>query len=344
MTTMMQWRMDGLGADALRLDEVPIPSAGPGEALVRVDAVSLNYRDKMVVESGMGLRLTFPFTPGSDLAGTVVATGPGAALWRPGDRVVSVFFPDWRDGPIPGTAAAPGSPALGGTYPGVLSRYVAFPEHWFVRAPATLDDVAASTLPCAGLTAWSALAEYDRLRPGETVLIHGTGGVSLFAAAIAKRAGATVIGVSGQSAKLDRLRALGLADHGIDRSSADWRDAVLHITGGRGVDHAVETVGGANLARSLGVTAPGGRISLIGVLDGFGVSASAGDLLMKNTTVRGIAVGHRRALETFVRAVDATTLKPVIDAVYPIGALRDALGHLDRGPFGKIVVTMDEGG
>lgn len=344
MATMRQWRMDGYGADALRLDDVPIPDPGPGEVLVRVGAVSLNYRDKMVIANGMGMRLAFPFTPGSDLAGTVVATGPGAGLWRPGDRVISVFFPDWRDGLIPGTAAAPGTPALGGTYPGVLAQYVAFPEAWLVRAPGTLDDGAASTLPCAGLTAWSALAEYDRLRPGETVLVHGTGGVSLFAAAIAKRAGAAVIAVSGSAEKLDRLRALGLADYGIDRSGEDWIDAVLRITGGRGVDHVVETVGGSNLAGSLRVAAPGGRVSLIGVLDGFGVSATAGDLLMKNTVVRGIAVGHRRALEDFAGAVDATGLTPVIDATYSMTGLRDALAHLDRGPFGKIVVTVGEGG
>ncbi|XBY43527.1 NAD(P)-dependent alcohol dehydrogenase [Methyloraptor flagellatus] len=344
MTTMMQWRMDEHGADALRLDAVALPEPGPGEVLVRVGAVSLNYRDKMVIANGMGMRLAFPFTPGSDLAGTVVATGPGTGLWRSGDRVISAFFPDWRDGPIPGTAATPGTRALGGTYPGVLAQYVALPEAWFVRAPATLDDVAASTLPCAGLTAWSALADQDRLRPGETVLVHGTGGVSLFAAAIAKRAGAIVIAVSGSAEKLDRLRALGLADHGIDRSGEDWGAAVLRVTGGRGVDHIVETVGGSNLAGSLRVAAPGGRVSLIGVLDGFGVSATAGDLLMKNTVVRGIAVGHRRALEEFVSAVDQTALTPVIDATYPMAALRDALAHLDRGPFGKIVVTIGADG
>ncbi|WP_410014043.1 zinc-dependent alcohol dehydrogenase family protein [Sodalis sp. C49] len=336
--TMRRWEMDAIGRDRLALREVPIPAPGRGEVLVKVAAVSLNYRDKMVTESGRGLPIAFPFTPGSDLAGTVIAAGADAARFSTGERVISTFTPGWIDGVRRGDARTPSYRTLGGFYPGVLADYVAFPEDWFVRAPHTLDDAQASTLPCAGLTAWFALVERGRLRAGETVLIEGTGGVALFGLQIAKAHGAEAI-VSASADKLGRAMALG-ADHGIDRRHADWVDAVLRITGDRGADHILELVGGPHLGKAVQTAAVGGRIYQIGALEGFEVSAQAMPLMLKDVSIQGIGTGHRRALEDLVRAVDRTGLKPVIDTRYPLADLAAALDHLDRGAFGKIVMEM----
>lgn len=337
--TMRRWEMNALGRGELTLREVPIPAPGTGEVLVRVAAVSLNYRDRLAIESGMGLPIAFPFTPGSDLAGMVVAAGDGVTRFAVGDRVVSTFTPGWIDGPPLGDARTPPYRTLGGAYPGVLADYVAFPQDWFVRAPASLDDAEASTLPCAGLTAWFALIERGRLQAGETVLVEGTGGVAMFGIGIARAHGARTIVVSGSAEKVARARALG-ADHGIDRSAEDWVEAVYRHTGDRGADHILELVGGPHLGKAVQAAAIGGRIHQIGVLEGFELSAPAGPLMLKGLTVHGIGVGHRRALEDLVAAVDRTGLKPVIDRRYALADLGAALDHLDRGPFGKVVVEM----
>lgn len=338
--TMKRWEMNGIGRDGLELREAPVPAPGPGEVLVKVAAVSLNYRDKLVIEGGMGLPLEFPFTPGSDFAGTVVARGENVSRVSEGQRVIATFAPGWIDGPPLGDARTPPYRTLGGVYPGVLSEYVAFPEDWLVRAPETLSDAEASTLPCAGLTAWFGLVEKGKLHAGQTVLIEGTGGVALFGLQIAKAHGARAIVVSGSAEKLERVKALG-ADHGIDRTAEDWVEAVLRITGDRGVEHIVELVGGPHVAKAVQAAAIDGKIYQIGVMEGFDIAAPAGPLMLKNLTIHGIGVGHRRALEDLVAAVDRAGIKPVIDAHYPLEELPTALDHLDRGPFGKIVVDLE---
>jgi NADPH:quinone reductase-like Zn-dependent oxidoreductase len=338
--TMRLWSMDALGRENLRQSTAPIPTPARGEILVKVAAVSLNFRDKLVIESGMGLALTFPFVPASDMAGTVVRAGDDVTRFRVGDRVISTFRPDWIDGPPSGTASVPPYETLGGTHPGVLADYVCFPEAWFSRAPDTLDDAEASTLPCAGLTAWFALVERGSLHPGQTVLVQGTGGVALFGLQIARAHGAEVIVLSGSEEKLARAKALG-ATHLINRSREDWVQAVYRVTGDRGADHIFELAGGANLGRSVEAVAINGRISVIGVFEGFTFSGPMAPLLLKSPTIQGIGVGHRRALEDLVRAVDRIGLKPVIDHRYGFDELGAALDHLDRGPFGKIVVQMD---
>ena len=340
MTDRMQrWEMDGIGRDRLALKEAAVPEPAAGEVLVKVAAVSLNYRDKLVIDGGMGLPLAFPFTPGSDLAGTVQAVGSGVTRFAPGGRVISTFAPGWIDGAPLGNGRVPPYKTLGGVHPGVLAQYVAFPEDWFAHSPATLDDAEASTLPCAGLTAWFALIEKGKLQPGEIVLVEGTGGVALFGLQIAKAHGARAIVVSGSAGKLERARALG-ADHGIDRSVEDWIEAVYRLTDDHGADHILELVGGPHLGKAVQAAAIDGRIHQIGVLEGFEVSAAAGPLMLKNLTVQGIGVGHRRALEDLVAAVDRTGIKPVIDRRYPLADLPAALDHLDRGAFGKIVVEL----
>lgn len=336
---MKSWHMSAIGRANLALGTASVPVPGPGEIRVKVKAVSLNYRDKLVIDTGMGLPPAFPFVPASDMAGVVDAVGSGVTRFRPGDRVMSTYIPGWIDGQRPGNARVPAYQTLGGFYPGMLADYVVLKEDWLSASPASLTDAEASTLPIAGLTAWFALVELGKLKAGDTVLVQGTGGVALFGLQIAKALGAEVIVTSGSDEKLARAKALG-ADHGINRQQGDWVAAVHALTQDRGADHILEIAGGANLGRSLEAVAVEGIISVIGVLEGFEISGSVLPLLMKSPVIQGISVGHRRSLEDLVRAVDHVGLKPVIDRTYAFGDLPAALDHLDRGPFGKIVVEV----
>jgi NADPH:quinone reductase-like Zn-dependent oxidoreductase len=338
--TMQRWSMDALGRENLHLIQEAIPEPGPGEVRVRVNAVALNYRDKMVIEGSMPIALRFPFTPASDMAGVVDGFGKGVTRFKPGDRVISTFSPEWVEGKPGGDARTLPYRTLGGYFQGMLAEYVIMNENWLVAAPRTLDDVEASTLPCAGLTAWFALIERGGLRAGQTVLVHGTGGVATFALQIAKAHGAEVFVTSGSDEKLAQAKTLG-ADHGINRLKGDWAEALYGLTQDRGIDHIIETVGGANLRKSLRTVAVHGRISVIGVLEGSEISLPASELLLKSAVIQGIGVGHRRALEDFVRAVDTIQLKPVIAQRYRFDQLSAALEHLDRGALGKIVLTRE---
>jgi len=337
--TMKRWVMNNFGAQNLNLQDAAVPTPKFGEVLVRTAAISLNYRDKLMIGNGMGSALTFPFIPASDLAGDVVAVGEGASRFRIGDQVMTTFMPGYIDGLPQGAARDLPYRSLGGVYPGVLASYVCFPEDWFVLKPSTLDMAEASTVTVAGSTAWMALVERAKIGEGDWVLIHGTGGVALFGAQIAKILGARVIVVTSSSEKAERVRALG-ADLAINRNEGEWTDAVVAATAGRGVDHVVETVGDANVGRSVDVTAIGGRISLIGVLEGFGFTGPAGALMLKQIAIQGVNVAPRSGLERFNHFVDQHRLKPVIDKAYDFADLPAALYHLDRGAFGKIVVRV----
>ena len=338
--TMQRWSMNALGRENLKLTQEPVPKPGPGEVRVRVNAVALNYRDKMVIEGMMPIPLSFPFTPASDMAGVVDSIGEGVTRFQPGARVISTFFPEWIDGRPQADARHLPYKTSGGYFPGMLAEYVIVNENGLVAAPENLDDVEASTLPCAGLTAWFALVERGNLRAGQSVLVQGTGGVAIFALQIAKALGAEVYVTSGSDEKLARAKKLG-ADRGINRLKGDWAEALLTLTQDRGIDHIIETVGGENLQHSLRAVAVHGRISVIGVLAGSEITLSAGELLLKSPVIQGIGVGHRRALEEFVRAVEVTGLKPVIEQRYRFDQLEQALEHLDRGAFGKIVLTRE---
>jgi NADPH:quinone reductase-like Zn-dependent oxidoreductase len=338
--TMQQWTLKAAGRANLSLAQAPVPALKDNEILVKVAAASLNYRDLLLIDEGLGLAADGqPVVPASDAAGVVVDAGPAVTRFKVGDRIISTFIPGWIDGPALGTARAPNHLTLGGALPGVLSEYVVLNQDWAVKAPESLNDAEASTLPCAGLTAWSALVERGHLHAGQTVLVQGTGGVALFGVQIAKAHGAEVIVISGDDDKLARASRLGAA-HGINRKKEDWVEAVYRLTEDRGVDHILEIVGGAHLEQSIKAAAVFGRISLIGVLEGFNISGPFFPAAAKQLTIEGIQVGNRNGLEAFVRAVDCIGLKPVIDAEYALTDLPAALDHLARGPFGKIVVNV----
>ncbi|MFM0336672.1 zinc-dependent alcohol dehydrogenase family protein [Paraburkholderia fungorum] len=336
MRTMSKWVLRDHGVQHLKLEETAVPAPGIGEIVVRVAAVSLNYRDLGFIAGGeSGAQASLPVTPGSDLAGIVVAAGAGVTRFSEGDEVLGTFWAGWIDGECP-----PEAGVLGGSLPGVLAQYVVLNEAWAVRAPRTLSLAEASTLPCAGLTAWFALVEKGAVHAGQTVVMQGTGGVALFGLQLARAHGAQVIVTSSGAAKLRRVSELG-ATHGIDRSATpDWDRVAREMTGGRGVDHVFELAGGDNLGASLRALRQGGRISLIGTLDGYSMSLPSIPSFIGRPTIQGIGVGHRRAVEDLVRAVDALGLKPVVDTVYPFDELPAALAHVERGAFGKVVVKV----
>lgn len=337
MKTYQRWELAAPGLEQLVLQGYPLPAPQAGEILIAAEAVSLNYRDGEIMAHGMGRALDFPHTPGSDLAGRVVAVGAGVTRFAVGERVLSAFIPDWIDGAsLPWSAA----PSRGSPLPGVLAQYVLDRADGYVRAPASLSAAAASTLPVAGLTAWMALIEHGRLHAGQTVVVQGTGGVSLFAVQLAAAHGARVIVISGSDDKLERARALG-AHEGINRlRTPAWHEQVLALTGGRGADHILEMAAGENVERSLRAVAQGGRISLIGLLESDQFSLPVLPLIGSRASITGIAVGPRRALEDMVRAVDLLRIQPVIDAVYPFSQAGAAFAHLQRGAFGKVVIEV----
>lgn len=327
---MKIWQVLGSGRSGLKLVDAPKPFPGTGEVLVRVRAVSLNYRDRLSIDNNGYAAYGLPFTPCSDLAGEIEALGTGASRFAVGDRVINNFNAGWVDGPPPRIAGV--VPSFGGPVPGVLAEYVVVPEAWLVKAPESLSYAEASTLPCCGLTAWTSLVELGRMRPGETVVVQGTGGMSIFALQLAAAAGVEVIVTSSSDSKLERAKALG-ARHGINRiTRTDWAAAVLELTGGQGAVHILEMAGGANLASSVAAVAPGGRISLSSFPSVPAIQAQA--------TIQAIYVGHRRGLENLVRAVDQIGLKPVIGAEFTFVDFLPALDAFTKGAFGKVVVTF----
>jgi NADPH:quinone reductase-like Zn-dependent oxidoreductase len=339
ISTIRHWRQAGTGRSSLSFVTAPRPIPYAGEVLVRVTAASLNYRDKLVLEGGVGLTPQEPIVPATDFAGVVEDVGNGVTSFRRGDRVVSTIAPDWFDGSIP-TPSPPLAPSFRSlSMPGALSEYVVRPAYTVARSPDTLDDAEASTLPIAALTAWYALIERGHLKPGDKVLIHGTGGVALFGLQFSKLVGAIALVVSSSDDKLIAARNLG-ADHLLKRDTPDLAAEVRRLTGGRGADHVLETIGGTNFALSLDAAAPGGRISLIGQINGTDLAGNGLHLARKRLVVEGIAVGHRRAYDEMLGAIDAAGLKPVIDSRFPLADLPAALDRLDAGPFGKIIIDI----
>jgi len=296
----------------------------------------------MVVLGQYNPKMQLPRILGSDAAGEVVAAGSAVTLFKPCDRVCTLFFQDWLDGEI---QPLTGKSALGGAIDGVFATERVLPESGLIHAPAHLSFEEAATLPCAALTAWNALIEQGRLRAGQTVLVQGTGGVSLFALQFAKMSGATTILTSSSDEKLDRGRRLG-ATHILNyKSSPDWDKSAKELTHSMGVDHVVEVGGQGTITRSLNAVRPSGHVHVIGVLSGTGPDAGPGidvrSVLTKSVHINGIYVGSRAMFERMNAAIAANKLKPVIDRIFPFTEARAAFEHMQTGShFGKIVLSL----
>ncbi|MEM7268005.1 MAG: NAD(P)-dependent alcohol dehydrogenase [Pseudomonadota bacterium] len=326
------------GVDALELQERTTPDPGPGEVRVRMTANSINYRDLTTIEDPASRGLPYPTVPNSDGAGVISAVGEGVTL-KEGDRVASCFFSDWTAGEIgPVTMAS----ALGGARQGVLAEEVILPAHGVIPTPAHLSDAEAACLPCAALTAWHALTEPRPVIAGETVLLLGTGGVSVFAQQFCAAMGAKTIVTSSSDEKLARMTALGAGQTINYRDTPDWDAAVLEMTGGVGVDRVVEVGGPGTFDKSVNAVRVGGIIGLIGILTGVAGQASPTAIMRKSVTVRGIYVGSRAMFADMNRAIEAHAIKPVIDMSVPFAEAPKAY-HAMRAAqhFGKIVIEMD---
>jgi NADPH:quinone reductase-like Zn-dependent oxidoreductase len=333
---MRCFTIPAFGLDRLTLAERPDPAPGPGEVLVRVRAVSLNFRDLLVARGQYNPRMPLPRIPCSDMAGEVVGVGSGVTTWMPGDRVCGAFMPGWADGPL--TVKASES-ALGGAVDGVLAELVVLPETGLVRVPSHLSFEEAATLPCAGVTAWNALTTgFDAA--GKTVLLQGTGGVSTFALQFAVALGAKPLVTSGSDDKLQRALSMGAAAGVNYRANPDWDKWALQQTGGAGVDLVVEVGGAGTLDRSVKATRHGGHVALIGVLSA-GPGLNPIGVLMKAVTVRGIYVGSVAMFEALTRFVEKHAIRPVIDRVVPFADAPAAFRHLESaGHVGKVVISV----
>jgi NADPH:quinone reductase-like Zn-dependent oxidoreductase len=335
---MKAWELNGFGLEHLKLAERAVPEPAPNEGLVRINAVSLNYRDKLLYDGLYNPALRFPVIPVADAAGEVVARGRNVTRFRLGDRVATHYATRWLDGPPQADRSVH---TLGNTISGALAEYIVLDEQALVAKPEYLSDEGASTLPVAALTAWYALVEKAQLKPGQTVLIQGTGGVSLFGLQLTTALGAKAIVTSSSEEKLVRAKALGV-EHGINYSRVpNWEDAVLDLTSQKGVDHVLEVVGGDSLARSIRAVKVAGQISVIGFLERPTSAVEIVPMLQKEVVIRGIGgAGPRRAFEDMNRALARYQLRPVIDRVYAFGEALSAFQHLERGAFGKVVINI----
>jgi NADPH:quinone reductase-like Zn-dependent oxidoreductase len=341
---MYAYPIQQFGVDHLQRVELPMPQIARGMVLIKVHAVSLNYRDLRMVKGLYNPKMALPRIPCSDGAGEVVAIGEGVNRVRVGDRVCGIFMQQWLDGPL---TAEKSKAALGGDVDGMLAEYVLLNQDGVVGFPEHLSYEEAATLPCAGVTAWNALhhaGEPARAAlPGETIVIQGTGGVSIFALQFGKLMGARVIGTSSSDEKLTRASALGL-DAGCNyKKGPDWSGWVSDMTGGQGADRIIEVGGAGTFGQSLRATRVGGMIAQIGVLSGAATSEPLAltPILHKQLHVQGIYVGSRAMFEQMNAAIATAGLHPVIDRVFGLEEVREAFLHMQSAShFGKIVIRM----
>lgn len=334
---MRTYRLDAFGLDHLQLADEPAPRPGPGQVLVKMEAASLNFRDHLMVNGTLYREVPLPLVPVSDGAGTVLEVGEGVTRFRPGDRVTTFYKARWLAGAMrPEWEGAD----LGGPGPGAMRELACYDAYTLARAPSHMTALQAATLPIAALTAWKVL-EQASVTTGQTVLLLGTGGVSLFALQLAKARGAKTILLSSSDEKLERAKALG-ADLGINYAKVPaWGAEVREATGGRGVDAVVETVGAATFAQSLEAVAMHGFIGIVGFLGGREAQLPLVPAILKRVRLQGISVASLEEHERMVRALEAIRLEPVLDAVYGFGELREAFGHLASGKhFGKIGIDF----
>jgi NADPH:quinone reductase-like Zn-dependent oxidoreductase len=328
----------GAGIDALVKVERSDPKPAYRQVVVKVKACSLNFRDLGIVRGTYRMPVRENLIPLSDGAGEVIEVGPGVTRVKVGDRVAGCFFQRWVGGEAPADVH---TSALGGGIDGMLAEYAVLEEDGVVKIPAHLSLEEGATLPCAGVTVWNAMMEHAKLVAGQTVLLQGTGGVSIFGLQLARMMGIQVIITSSSDDKLARAKALG-ANHSINyKTTPDWEKAALGFTGGRGVDHVVEVGGAATLARSFGAIRVGGKITLIGGLSGPATELNPGLIFARRANVQGISVGSMQMFEAMSRAIAASGIKPVIDKVFPFDEAQAAYRHMASGAhFGKIVIRV----
>lgn len=330
---MRAYHLTGVADSPLELLELDTPQPGPGEVAVRVRATSLNYRDLMI--SRRGRRGIVPL---SDGAGEVLAVGPGVSSVQVGELVAGTFFSHWPSGRI---SAAVHDSALGGAVDGMLAEVVVLPEHGVIPAPRGWTAEQTATLPCAALTAWNALVEGSPIKAGQTVLLLGTGGVSVFGLQFAKMMGARTIITSSSDEKLARMRALG-ADAEINYAAHEnWAEVVLEETGGVGADLVLEVGGAGTLAQSMACTRHGGQIALIGILAGASGQVNPGLLVGRSVDLRGLYVGSREMFAEMNAAIDLRGLEPLVDEVFPFEQADAAYRHLaSQTHVGKVVISV----
>mgnify|MGYP001170636186 FL=1 len=328
------------GLENLSVVELPDPEPSPGEVLVRVRAATLNYRDLLTVEGGYGSRQRIEnLIPVSDGAGEVVAVGDGVTRFAAGDRVVANFFQEWLSGEPDEVKLHSG---LGGMIDGMACEMRVLPEYGLCHTPSHLTDAEAAALPCAGLTAWSAVFDQGGVQPGDLVLTQGSGGVSVFALQFAKLAGAEVIATSSSDAKLERLRSFG-ADHLINYAETpEWARPAREISGGRGLDLVVEVGGAGTLEQSVKAVRLGGAVMLIGVLSGANHDFRLPLVVTRKIRLEGVTCGSYEQVEAMLRAIDTNGLRPALDDTrFGLDELPAALAHLRKGRhFGKVVVEI----
>lgn len=334
---MKTFELRGRGLGSLAFAERPTPAFGPHDLLLRVRAVSLNYRDVAIARGEYG-HYTLPLTLGSDAVGDVLAVGPSVTRFAVGDRVCPTDTPDWVAGPPDERSM---KRRLGGPLDGALAECIVVSEEAAVLAPTHLSNEEASTLCGAGVTAWQALYPLACLRPGQTVVVQGTGGVSLFALQLARLGGAQVIATSRSADKLARVLALG-AHHGIDtRAYPDWEREVLRLTGGRGADVVVDVIGGATLARSIAAARVGGHVAVLGFLESASTTLDLPSMIRRAITLSTSSGRSRESFEALNRTIEAGALHPVVDRVFDFTETREAFEYLASGAqFGKVVVRL----
>ena len=327
------------GLDKLALADREAQRPGAGEVLVRMKAASLNYRDYMVVQGTYNPKMKLPMIPLSDGAGVVEEVGESVTRFKKGDRVAACFMQKWIDGP---PTPEKGASALGGAIDGVLRESAVFSEAGLVSIPDQLSFEEAAALPCAAVTAWHALFEHSPMAPGETVLLQGTGGVSIFALQFANAAGLRTIVTSSSDGKLARARELGANETVNYKKTPNWDEESRKLTGGAGVDHIVEVGGSDTMPRSLRAIRTGGAISVIGVLSGKESSVSPASILMNSVRLQGIYVGSRAMFERMNRAISFHQIRPVIDKVFPWLEAPAALQYFAKQQhFGKICFQFE---
>jgi len=328
----------GFGLDHLVATDRPVPEPGPRQVLVRMRAVALNYRDLLTVGGQYNPKQPLPLIPCSDGVGEVAAVGTGVERIGEGDRVIPIFAQRWISG---APTREKLRSTLGGPLDGTLAEYVLLPEEGVVRAPSHLEDEEAASLPCSAVTAWNALVGERPVKAGDTVLVQGTGGVSIFGLQLAQLLGARVIVTSSSPEKIERARELGAWETINYHEDPEWGRTARRLTGGEGVDLVVEVGGAETLTQSLDAVAVGGQISLVGNLTGGVVQLNIIPIFMRQVRLQGVLVGHREALEEMNRAIEAHAMRPVIDRVFPFAETRQAFEYMSTGRhFGKICIRF----